>query len=52
MIMQLRSKITCPDCGYKKVQDMPTNPCQFFYRCENCKTVFETKQDDCVYYSL
>ncbi|WP_317040878.1 hypothetical protein [Salegentibacter echinorum] len=23
---------------------MPTNACQFFYRCENCKTVFETKR--------
>jgi hypothetical protein len=21
----LKSEITCPDCGHKKVEDMPTN---------------------------
>ena len=35
----LKSEITCPNCGHKKVEDMPTNACQFFYECEHCKTV-------------
>ena len=26
----LKSKITCPECGYKKEESMPTNACQYF----------------------
>lgn len=47
MEIQLKSEITCPKCGYKKVEDMPINTCQFFYECENCKTVLKPKLADC-----
>ena len=47
MEIQLKSEIVCPDCGHKKVEDMPTNACQFFYECENCKTVLKPKKGDC-----
>ena len=30
MEIQLKSEITCPNCGHKKVEDMPTDACQFF----------------------
>jgi hypothetical protein len=43
----LKSTITCPECGYKKEEEMPTNACQFFYDCENCKTLIRPKQGDC-----
>ena len=43
----LKSTITCPECGYKKEEKMPTNACQFFYDCENCKTLIRPKQGDC-----
>ena len=43
MEVLLKSEITCPKCGYKKEEDMPTNACQFFYECENCKTVLKPK---------
>jgi len=33
--IQLKSTITCPKCGHKKEEEMPTNNCQFFYECEN-----------------
>jgi len=33
----LESTITCPNCGHKKEEEMPTTACQFFYDCENCK---------------
>ena len=46
----LKSEITCPNCGHKKVEDMPTNACQFFYECENCKKVFNPKEGDCCVY--
>ena len=42
-----KSTITCPNCGYKKDEDMPTTACQFFYDCENCKVVLKPKEGDC-----
>ena len=50
MEVQLKSEITCPNCGHKKVEDMPTNACQFFYKCENCKKVLKPKEGDCCVY--
>ena len=46
----LKSEITCPNCGHKKVEDMPTNACQFFYECEHCKTVLKPTLCDCCVY--
>ena len=44
------SAITCPNCGHKKIETMPTDACQFFYQCENCKTTLRPKQGDCCVY--
>ncbi len=46
----LQSILTCPDCGYQKEETMPSDACQFFYECENCKHVLRPKQDDCCVY--
>ncbi len=43
----LESIITCPECGFEKEVFMPTNACQHFYECENCKTVLKPKAGDC-----
>ena len=48
--VQLQSTITCPKCGHTKEETMPTNACQFFYECENCKKVLKPKQGDCCVY--
>ena len=45
--VQLLSTITCPECGHKNIEEMPTNACQFFYECNNCKTVLKPKKGDC-----
>ena len=50
MEVQLKSEITCPNCGYKKVEEMPTNACQFFYECEQCITVLKPIEGDCCIY--
>ena len=50
MEVQLKSEITCPNCGHKKVEQMPTESCQFFYECENCKKVLRPKEGDCCVY--
>ncbi|HEU0246877.1 MAG TPA: GDCCVxC domain-containing (seleno)protein [Gaiellaceae bacterium] len=30
----LGARITCPQCGFSKVERMPTDACQYLYRCE------------------
>lgn len=46
----LKSEITCPNCRHKKVEKMPTDACQFFYECENCKKVLRPNEGDCCVY--
>ena len=46
----LKSEIVCPNCGFKKEEEMPTNACQFFYECEKCKIVLKPKEGDCCVY--
>ena len=50
MTVELESIITCPNCGHKKKETMPTDACQFFYECEKCKTVLKPKHGDCCVY--
>mgnify|MGYP003982769971 CR=1 FL=1 len=50
MKIQLKSELSCPSCGYKIIEEMPTNACQFFYECVNCKTVLKPKEGDCCVY--
>lgn len=46
----LQSTISCPNCGHKKEETMPTDSCQYFYECEKCKLVLKPKQGDCCVY--
>ncbi|MBZ9731526.1 hypothetical protein LB467_17705 [Salegentibacter sp. JZCK2] len=46
----IESEITCPECGHKKVEEMPSESCQFFYQCENCKSVLRPIEGDCCVY--
>lgn len=48
--VNLKSTLTCPNCGHKKDEMMPTDACQFFYECEKCKTVLRPKEGDCCVY--
>ena len=48
--VKLQSIITCPNCGHRKEETMPTDSCQYFYECEKCKTVLTPKQGDCSVY--
>lgn len=45
--IQLNSVITCPSCGFKKEEAMPTNACQYFYECESCKANLKPLTGDC-----
>ncbi|MBK5209769.1 MAG: hypothetical protein JJE44_09740 [Flavobacteriaceae bacterium] len=48
--MKLNSTISCPECGYKKEEVMPTDACQFFYECKNCHTILKPLEGDCCVY--
>lgn len=43
----LKSEITCPKCGNKKSEILPTEVCLISYTCEKCKTVLHPKDGDC-----
>jgi hypothetical protein len=43
----LESVLTCPPCGFARLETVPTNACQFFYECTNCKTLLRPKPGDC-----
>ena len=43
----LESTLSCPECGHAKREVMPTDACQFFYKCECCKAVLRPKAGDC-----
>ena len=48
--VELNSTITCPNCGHRKDEIMPTDACSYFYECENCKTVLKPLAGDCCVY--
>jgi len=50
MSIILKSTITCPKCGHRKEEQMPTDACQFFYKCQNCNTILKPKEGDCCVY--
>lgn len=45
--MMLRSVITCPECGHRAEETMPTNACLFFYDCSACGAKLKPKSGDC-----
>jgi rubredoxin len=46
----IKSTITCPKCGHQKMETMPTDACQWYYECKNCKHLFKPKKGDCCVY--
>ena len=46
-LMILQSLITCPNCGTTKSETMPTDACQFFYKCTGCDAMLKPKSGDC-----
>lgn len=44
------SLITCPLCGHRREEKMPTDACQYFYECWNCKELLKPLPGDCCVY--
>ncbi len=45
--LQLTSTVTCPHCGHRQAETMPTDACQYFYECRACHTVLKPTPGDC-----
>lgn len=43
----LESVLTCPHCGHACQETMPTDACQFYYECSQCKTLLRPNPGDC-----
>lgn len=41
------SEITCPICGHKKIEILPTDVCAIKYTCEECNAELTPKEGDC-----
>ncbi|MGB5607248.1 MAG: GDCCVxC domain-containing (seleno)protein [Gammaproteobacteria bacterium] len=45
-----QSTITCPECGHRETETMPTDCCQFYYECKGCGVILRPKYGDCCVY--
>lgn len=45
--MQLKSTITCPHCGHRATEAMPTDACQVVYDCPKCGATLRPQAGDC-----
>ena len=43
----LQSVLTCPSCGQRREETMPTDACKYYYECSNCKVLLKPKAGDC-----
>lgn len=43
----LEASITCPHCGHRGTETMPTDACQYFYDCKGCGALLKPKHGDC-----
>lgn len=39
--------LTCLKCQTKQPVEMPTNACQYFYKCQSCGEMLKPKEGDC-----
>jgi len=45
--VELRSTLTCPECGHATTEIMPTDSCRIFYSCKGCETRLRPAPGDC-----
>ena len=45
--MQLSSTLTCPGCGHRATETMPTDSCRILYECQSCGRPMRPRPGDC-----
>ncbi len=48
--MQKISTVTCPECGFKKKEEMPVDMCVITYECCECKKLLFPQTNKCCIY--
>jgi hypothetical protein len=48
--IRLASVVTCPECGHREAETMPTDACKWFHDCKGCGAVLRPKPGDCCVY--
>ncbi|MGO1120352.1 GDCCVxC domain-containing (seleno)protein [Rhodovibrionaceae bacterium A322] len=48
--IERHSVLTCPICGHRSDDLMPTDSCQWFYDCQGCGALLKPKPGDCCVY--
>lgn len=43
----LQSTLSCPACGSRSNEEMPTNACAYFHECMTCGAILAPKPGDC-----
>jgi hypothetical protein len=46
-MVERRSTVTCPQCGHRSRETMPTDACQYLYTCKRCGLRMKPKKGDC-----
>jgi hypothetical protein len=46
----LASTLTCPDCGHRTEETMPTDHCLWYWECPGCGVLQRPKSGDCCVY--
>lgn len=49
-MIELKSTVACPHCGYCSTEVMPTDACQYIYTCKQCGVEMKPKSGDCCVY--
>jgi len=47
MAAELQSILTCPECGFKREETMPTDACLWYWVCPRCSIMHRPKPGDC-----
>ncbi len=50
LLIELKSNLTCPNCGFAREEEMPTDACQYFYECTQCHALLKPGPGDCCVY--
>ncbi|HEY2482647.1 MAG TPA: GDCCVxC domain-containing (seleno)protein [Caulobacteraceae bacterium] len=45
--LMLTSELTCPRCGARREETMPTDACLYFHECQSCGALLRPKPGDC-----
>jgi len=45
--VKIQANLTCPYCKKEQAATMPTNACQYFYKCVHCGKIFKAVMGDC-----